>query len=291
MPMNPIQKRAERVRRIPLESVLRSVGAKPDPHDRQKWHTSEGALSLTGPKFMNWTRGIGGGGAIDLVLHLRHCGFMEALQWLERNFPVHAGPLLLESAIPKPLNLPRPHPEKLCQVQEYLLLQRALPARLIVPLVELGRVYADAQANAVFLLLGEKNNPVGAELRGTCLRRGSGRQSTAVSWRGMAPGSRKDQGFFSAGPEHANSVVLCESAIDALSCCALHPQHRCLSTAGARPNPGWLCSLIAQGRQIFCGFDADPTGEAMAHEMIAHHPSVRRMRPSKKDWNEVLRSI
>jgi len=281
MPMNPIQKRADRVRGIPLEWVLRLVGAKPDPHDCQKWHTSEGALSLTGPKFINWSRGIGGGGAIDLIIHLHHCGFMEALQWLERNFPAHAGPLLLKSAIPKPLNLPRPHPEKLCQVQDYLLLQRALPARLIVPLVESGRAYADAQANAVFLLLGEKNNPVGAELRGT----------TAVSWRGMAPGSRKDQGFFSAGPEHANSVVLCESAIDALSCCALHPQHRCLSTAGARPAPGWLRTLIDQGCQIFCGFDADPTGDTMAQAMIAHYPSVQRMRPSRKDWNEVLRSI
>lgn len=281
MPMTPIQKRAERVRSIPLESVLRLTGAQPDPHDRHKWHTAEGVLCVTGPKFMNWTRGVGGGGTIDLVLHLHHCGFMEALQWLERHFPAAAQPVLLESTIRKPLNLPRADPEKLRQVQDYLIFQRGLPARLIVPLLESGLVYADAQANAVFLLLGEKNNPVGAELRGT----------TAASWRGMAPGSRKDMGFFSIGPEQATAVVLCESAIDAISCCALHPEYRSISTVGARPDPRWLPSLIEQGRQLACAFDADLTGDVMAQAMIARYPAVKRMRPPKKDWNDVLRSI
>ena len=72
--------------------------------------------------------------------------------------------------------------------------------------------------------------PVGAELRGTTERR----------WRGMAPGSQKDRGFFAIPAEARATLVLCESAIDALSCFALHPDYRCLSTAGARPNPRWL---------------------------------------------------
>jgi len=106
----------------------------------------------------------------------------------------------------------------------------------------------------------------------------------------MTPGSRKDLGFFAVGPAQSSSVVLCESAIDALSCCALHPQHRCLSTAGARPDPRWLAPLLEQDLEIHCGFDADPTGDAMAHAMIQLHSSVQRLRPSKKDWNDVLRS-
>jgi hypothetical protein len=39
---------------------------------------------------------------------------------------------------------------------------------------------------------------------------------------------------------------------------------------------------------MFCGFDADDTGEAMAQAMIARHPAIRRLRPTRKDWNEVL---
>ena len=99
-------------------------------------------------------------------------------------------------------------------------------------------------------------------------------------WRGLAPGSQKDLGCFSIPATPLPSLILCESAIDAISCFALHPHHRCLSTAGARPNPRWLQPLLDQGCQVYCGFDADPTGDDMACAMIALHPTVKRLRPS-----------
>lgn len=278
--MTPIQKRAERVRAIALESVLRLAGARPDPHDRHKWHTSEGVLSITGPKFMNWTRGIGGGGAIDLVIHLKHRCFMEALQWLEGYFPAPASTLSQQPDLQPSLQLPVPSVQNLWRIKAYLAAARALPAALTEPLIASGQIYADSKANAVFLLLGKKCDPVGAELRGTTHR----------PWRGLAPGSNKDLGFFALGPSSPSSLVLCESAIDAISCCALHPEYRCLSTAGARPNPRWLSSLISQGIEIYCGYDSDPTGDAMAHAMAIHHPQVKRLRPLRKDWNQLLRS-
>ena len=84
-------------------------------------------------------------------------------------------------------------------------------------------------------------------------------------------------------------MVLCESAIDDLSCHALHPDYRCLSTSGARPHPAWLPALIARDLPIYCGFDADPTGDAMAQRMHLLHPSLLRLRPPGKDWNDLLR--
>lgn len=278
--MTPIQKRAERVRALALESVLRLAGAQPDPHDRHKWHTSEGVLSVTGAKFMNWTCGIGGGGAIDLVIHLNHRGFIEALEWLEHHFAGAQSSQSLEPSSGRLLQLPTPDTQNLWRIKGYLAMERGIPAALTDPLIDTGIIYADAKANALFLLLGEKGSPLGAELRGTTRR----------PWRGMAPGSQKDLGFFSVGPPSSTSIILCESAIDAISCFALHPESRCLSTAGARPNPRWLPMLIAQRIQIYCGFDADPTGDATAQAMIARFPPVKRLRPSKKDWNDVLRS-
>jgi len=121
---------------------------------------------------------------------------------------------------------------------------------------------------------------VGAELRGP----------TARPWRGMAPGSRKDPGYFAVPTVPCSAIILCESALDALSCSALPPRPHCLSTAGARPNPRWLSAFIDQGLRIYCGFDADPTGDAMALAMISLYPTVKRLRPSLKDWNDVLRS-
>lgn len=276
--MTPIQKRAERVRALALESVLRLAGAQPDPHDRHKWHTSEGVLSITGPKFMNWTRGLGGGGAIDLVMHLHHRGFMEALLWLEQHFPSPASTPSQQPDLQPSLQLPAPSVQNLRQIKAYLAADRGLPAFLTDPLIASGRIYADSKANVLFLLTGQNGIPVGAELRGT----------TSLRWRGLAPGSQKDCGFFEIGPS-STSLVLCESAIDAISCCALHPEYRCLSTAGARANPRWLSSLISQGLEIYCGYDADQVGDAMAKAMQARHPEVKRLRPSRQDWNDVLR--
>lgn len=283
------QEPTDRLRAVPLPSVLRLCGAEPDRYDRHKWHTAQGALSITGAKFMNWTQGVGGGGAIDLVMHLHGRGFKEALQWLGRHFPAS----LRAPDVPWPrkpaLRLPPPQPRHLERVQRYLSVQRALPVDLIDSLIGSDVLYADHRANAVFLLLGKANLPVGAELRGSGPR----------VWRGMAPGSRKDLGFFSAplpswlsaqaaGPA---GIILCESAIDALSCFALYPDHRCLSTAGARPDPPWLVDFMATGLPVFCGFDADATGEAMAQAMMARHPGIQRLRPSEHDWNDTLRSL
>jgi hypothetical protein len=271
--------RAQRLRAVPLRSVLQLSGAQPDRADPRKWHTGRGVLSVTGPQFMNWTCGQGGGGAIDLVMHLQQRGFGQALEWLESHFANASFPA--GSPSPRPtLALPPPCPQHLESVRCYLLQERHLPAALLEPLIGSGSLYADARANAVFVLRGKRHEPVGAELRGT----------TAVSWRGMAPGSRKDRGFFAIpAVPLLPAIVLCESAIDAISCHALHPHYRCLSTAGARPNPAWLAELVGPTRQLFCGFDTDQTGEAMAQSMMRLHPAIQRLRPALKDWNDVLR--
>jgi hypothetical protein len=269
---------ADQLRTVPLESVLRLSSAQPDPYDRHKWHTAQGVLSVTGAKFMNWTRAQGGGGAIDLVMHLHGLGFGQAVQWLSQSFPATLSPEPDPLSSNATLTIPPPDPAKLERVRQYLLSERALPQALIEPLIQSGTLYADHHANAVFLLLGREQQLVGAELRGTTTR----------PWRGLAPGSRKDLGFFAIPGDPQPAIILVESAIDAISCLTLHPQHRCISTAGARPAPGWLPNLLNQGYQVYCGFDADPTGEHMARAMMTRHPTVQRLRPPRHDWNDVL---
>jgi len=271
------RERAQKVRAVPLSEVLRLNDAQPDRYDPAKWHTCRGVLSVTGAKFLNWNCGQGGGGAIDLVMHLHHVGFSQALQWLETHFGAAMGPA--PSPPPRPtLSLPSSSLQDLERVRRYLIQERHLPGHLLEPLLASGNLYADDRANAVFLLRDKSGEPVGAELRGT----------TAIPWRGMAPGSRKDLGCFAIPATQMPIVVLCESAIDAISCHALYPDHLCVSTAGARPNPAWLADLVGQSRQLYCGFDTDDTGEAMAQSMMQLHPAIQRLRPGGKDWNEML---
>jgi hypothetical protein len=288
MNFQPLRKKADHLRTIPLTAVLRAWGAQPDPHDRHKWHTPQGVLSVTGAQFMNWSRGGGGGGAIDLVIHLNRSGFGQALDWLAAHFPSPPSQTDLCLAPPQ-FKLPPPDPTQLARVRHYLLQQRRLLPGLIDPLIQTGSLYADARANAVFVLRGQQDTPLGPELRGTTVR----------SWRGMAPGSKKDLGFFSIPSvsfpfpkAHAGqgALVLCASAIDAISCRILHPHLGCVSTAGARPNPRWLGPLLQQGHRLYCGFDTDTTGQAMAQAMMALYPAVQRMAPSDHDWNDTLPS-
>jgi hypothetical protein len=279
MSLRDLRARAERLRALPLEAVLLLWGARRDRADKAKWHTGRGVISVTGAKFMNWNRSVGGGGAIDLAMHLGGLRFKEALEWLSRHFPGH-DPSDPSQAPPRPLLLPPRDSTKLPALRRYLHDQRRLPAALVEPLIASGSVYADIRGNAVFLLLGKEEEPIGAEIRGT----------TYTSWRGMAPGSRKDLGYFSIPVPEPTTIILCESAIDAVSCLALHPRTLCISTAGARPNPLWLESLLQSGKPVCCGFDADPAGDEMARAMIETHPTVTRLRPPLKDWNEVLRA-
>lgn len=280
MTFQQLRDRAHHVRSIPLQDVLLLAGAKQDPHDKAKWHTSQGTISCTAAKFMNWNQGVGGGGAIDLAMHLNNLGFRAAVEWLSHHFPNLDCRQQCSPASTAVLILPPQHPGKLPAVMRYLVHERAIAAALIQSLIDSGSLYADYRGNAVFLLLGKENKPVGAELRGT----------SPARWRGMAPGSDKDLGYFSVPVSGATTAVLCESAIDAISSFILHPGCLCLSTSGARPNPRWLPGLIRQGYDVYCAFDTDSTGDKVANALMTLYPTVKRLRPTQHDWNDVLKA-
>jgi hypothetical protein len=285
------RERTDRLRAIPLTDILCASDAKPDPRDPAKWHTARGTLSVNGAKFFNWNEVTGGGGAIDLAMHLKGLSFKEAIDWLAHLPAASPASQAARFALPPPgvpiapccvvrrLILPVPATDALPAVIRYLSLQRRLPLARLQPLVASGDLYADHKHNAVFLLRNERKAPVGAELRGT----------GGETWRGLAPGSRKDNGYFAVGPPDPQAIVLCESAIDAISCYSLHPERLCLSTSGARANPAWMSALLARNLPTYCGFDDDPTGEHMAQALIARHPAVQRLRPPLHDWNDTLR--
>ena len=296
---NDLRLRADAVRSIPLERVLTQWGVQRDRRDRSQWRTERGPVSVTGARFFNWHLQQGGGGAIDLVMHLGKMDARAAIAWLERQLgsglatsgsftsarscssasscSSYSG--LRVSSTHRVLRLPAANRANLDRVRHYLTQQRCLATAILNPLIDAERVYADGRGNAVFLMMaGKPNRSIGAELRGT------GKQV----WRGLAPGTRKDAGYFWTGAAGSRAIVLCESAIDAISCYQLHPERICISTAGVRSNPRWLAALIAQGYDIYCGFDDDEPGNSTAYQMITRHPSIHRLRPPAHDWNDAL---
>ena len=287
MTRDDFRRRADLVREIPLEVVLRSWSAVRDPRDKSRWQTGRGPLSVTGTKFFDWHASHGGGGAIDLVMHLAGWDARQAIDWLWR----HCGSQVAGSNSPTApasisagqLRLPASSATYLERVRRYLRQQRCLSEEILASLIEDGKLYADSRGNAVFLMVaGKPNRPIGAELRGTGSR----------VWRGLAPGTRRDAGYFWIGNTSSERVVLCESAIDAISCFQLRAcgECICISTAGVRATAPWLYPLLNRGYQIYCGFDVDEAGEKASRRMIIRHSSVQRLRPPQHDWNDALRS-
>ena len=87
---NGLRQRADAVRSIPLADVLAKWGADRDRLDPSRWHTQRGPVSITdhatdGGKFFNWHSQQGGGGAIDLVMHLGDWEVVTAVRWLAQH--------------------------------------------------------------------------------------------------------------------------------------------------------------------------------------------------------------
>ena len=327
MSRDDFRRRADVVRAIPLEVVLTSWGAVRDRRDQSRWHTRRGPLSVTGTQFFNWHTHQGGGGAIDLVMHLGGWDARPAIEWLASHLggqvagtppktytkddvtPASRAAPPSNSASSsngrdaltnrsdedstrcsrhQQLRLPTSSSANLQRVRRYLVEQRALAATILDPLMNAGTVYADRRGNAVFLMVtGKPNRPIGAELRGTGNR----------LWRGLAPGTCKNAGYFWIGHTGSKRIILCESAIDAISCFQLRTQHDdaqraaeciCISTAGVRPDAPWLRPLLSRGYGIYCGFDADEPGESASRRLITRHSSIHRLRPPAHDWNDAL---
>ena len=286
----PWTARADAVRRAPLEPLARQLGYRRDPRNRARWKLPGSVLSIHGARFFDHCCGHGGGGAIDLVMHARSCGFREAVEFLEQHAVVRPPAATPPGPAPAArLRLPPPHDRLWPPVRDFLRCQRGLAPDLLDLCHHQGLLYADARRNAVFLCRDPRGQPVGAELLGT-RPAPDGR-----TFKGMAPGSRKARGgFWLPAPQlPPAALLLVESAVDALSAArllahSLPPDTLLASTAGvACALPPWLRTFLPA--RILCAFDADPPGDRAAAALQRQLPACQRLRPvGAKDWNELL---
>lgn len=284
------------IRALPLETVLTRFGAQRDPKDpRRNWRFGASRITVTGEKFHGHTRAQGGGGAIDLALHLLGYGlpqpppsaFREAATWLGASpvdMPTGEHPTPLSAPVPRPSASPEPYPAALPRVRWYLTQVRALPPALVDQVIAKHLVFADRHYNVVFRLRDETLQEVGYALRGTRDERYPYHRTAG------------HRGLFIVGSGADKVAAFVESAIDALSYKTLRPQTLVLSTTG---EPGELVRAMAQrlrqqGFAVIAAFDADRAGDRFAAKLVKDlDGAVTRHRPDErlgKDWNTALRS-
>ena len=286
---------ADKVRDFPLEKVAYELGLNPDPKDKHKWQSEHHSLNITGSKFYDWKELKGGGGAIDLVMHLNDCDFKQSVAWLNDRFGEGA---TLEAITYKTREIikekpvleftpPVPESSKWQEVKKYLTRSRKLPSGLVDSLHQQGLIYADDQQNAVFIRRSlDESKKTGATLRGT-----AGEDNT---FKGLAPGTKRSEGwfYFPQGGQSSDPIyraVLVESPIDAMSFAVLdrNDSRRTIyiSTDGAGHVPN---EFLQQLRDVVIAYDNDQSGNLMAQKVLSQLPNGVRKTPKAIDWNEEL---
>jgi hypothetical protein len=301
-------------RQLDLRDTIQTLGGVQDRYDTHKWQVNDEHISINGERFYNHDRQSGGGGSIDLVMHVTGYSFTQAVAYFNHE----AGPELAVAAAANhgarertaqaeeivergeraPFMQPQADEDRWPQVRAYLVEQRGIPHGMVDELHERGTIYADGRSNAVFLRTNEEGQAVGASLRGTA----SGSQ-----FQGLAYGSRRDEGHFSFSigtPERysAPQYHITESPIDALSRAALiqrageRGEYVFLSNDGHGELPKrQIEEGLARGALVHCGFDNDAGGAKLWQQVKEAYPraeAIVRERPpaGAKDWNDALRA-
>ncbi len=283
---------AARIRDIPLDRVLAAYGLEKVESGRWMGEGRDIRAEDAGWRDDGRTQARGRG-AIALTKHLRQCDYPEAVAWLKQTFGADqtiaamlvdarflAPTIVAKTASLAPFSPPIPMAENWPRVRQWLTTMKRLAGDLVDWLHGLGRVYADEKANAVFLMVDERGQPVGAEIEST----------EATPFATLAPCSSRNAGAFTIPDRHGGGgpLVLVENAIDAISYVHLHPdQHmEVRSTAGARSQIPWL----DRKREIIVAFAADQAGDRLAAKLLAALPRAfsRRSRPASKSWNDMI---
>ncbi|MBD2249664.1 DUF3991 domain-containing protein, partial [Nostoc sp. FACHB-888] len=299
-----LELKTQQLRDLALEDVAWELGL----HNSQgKWKGHGHIINIDGPKFYDFAPAEqkGGGGAIDLVMHVNQCNLRQAVVWLHERFgeagaeraaiakakTVAAEIIQLEPRTP--FQLPVEEKSKWSSVSNYLTQKRGIPSNFVELLHKRGLVYADDQQNAVFVMrnLGEEPQALGAFLRGT-----RGENNT---FKGYEKGTVRREGWFhfrlgGQPTDPVEKVVLLKSPIDAVSFAMLEyqqrgdvPPNRTLYMAVDNPK-----SLPVEQLQhipnLRVAFDSDDFGNAAARATKELLPQSKRLKCKADDWNQQL---
>ena len=286
---------AKSVRDLPLKDVVYELGLEPDPKDKHKWQNEHHTINITGSKFYDWKQMKGGGGAIDLVMHINECDYKQSVAWLSDRFGESA---TIEAANYKTREIIRTEPvqefippvteqSKWQYVKQYLTRTRKLPSGLVDKLHEQGLIYADQNQNAVFIRRSlDEDKITGATLRGTA--------GSDNKFKGLAKGSKRKEGWFylTKGEQSSDPirrVVLVESPIDAMSLAVLERTDSVktlyLSTDGAGQIPS---EYLKEVKDVVIALDSDRSGREMAERIKSQLPQAVSKTPKAIDWNQEL---
>lgn len=160
------------------------------------------------------------------------------------------------------------------RVFAYLTKTRGIPAAVVDSLIKKKLLYEDERHNCVF----NSADCNYSELVGTL---------SNIRFKGISPQSDSD-GYWMYGAELPNTIYICESAIDAISLSVIQTRIRdtsdiaWISIGGLKPAAVNRLIHIYDDDRCVLAIDNDEA----ANKFAAAFPTLRRIKPKAKDWNE-----
>lgn len=258
-------------------------------------------LVVTGDKWYDNEAGVGSIGPIDLVSHLQGCSFREAVLWIVKSSNPTSAVLPASNFSAKMKNeiqslsyeeareqyAPRDD-SRWKEARSYLIDQRCLNGPIVDELFKRGNIYATKKGGIAFLHRNLEGVEVGSSIR--AIQHDSAfRQSIGT----------KTEGWFSLGNlKDAKTIVVAESAIDALSFATLYPlepETAVTGISGAYSPLPLLRHAWKNRAKIVAAYDNDAVGLKAKDQLRIDWEKISRSNgefeekiSALKDWNEDL---
>ena len=279
--MQYTEEQITRANQTDLVSFLNAQGEQLVKSGREYRWKKHDSVTVSANRWYRHSQGRGGY-PVDFVMEFYNATFPEAVKMLTGEEGEGRN-----SACPAPspdFRLPEKE-ENNDRIIRYLTENRGIEKDLVEKWISSGDIYEEKKHhNVVFVGRDADGIPRYAHCRGT----------GETKYRGDVAESDKSYGFCHRGTD--NQLFVFEAAIDLLSFIQLFPKdwnkRSYLSLGGT--SSAALMAFLSERPQItsvFLCLDNDQAGNEACEKMVEEIPdgySVIRLKPSQKDWNEIL---
>ena len=281
MKMQYTEEQIAKANQTNLVSFLNAQGEQLVKSGREYRWKKHDSVTISGNRWYRHSQ-CKGGYPVDFVMEFYYATFPEAVKMLigeegegrQKSCPAPS----------KDFRLPEKN-ENNEMIVKYLTESRALEKNLVMEWIVRGDIYEEKKHhNVIFIGRDADGIPRYAHCRGT----------GEMKYRGDVAGSDKAFGFCHRGTD--NQLFVFEAAIDLLSFIQLFPKdwkkRSYLSLGGVSSMA--LMSFLSERPQItsvFLCLDNDQAGNEACEKLageISEGYTVIRLKPSRKDWNEIL---
>ena len=281
MKMQYTEEQIARANQTDLVSFLNEQGEQLVKSGREYRWKKHDSVTISGNRWYRHSQSKGGY-PVDFVMEFYYATFPEAVKMLigeegegrQKSCPAPS----------KDFRLPEKNEDNE-KIMKYLTKKREIEKTLVEDWIDRGDIYEEKEHhNVIFVGRDADGIPRYAHCRGT----------GEIKYRGDVTGSDKSYGFSYRGTD--NQLFVFEAAIDLLSFIQLFPKdwkkRSYLSLSGVSSVA--LMTFLSERPQItsvFLCLDNDQAGNEACEKLageISEGYSVIRLKPSRKDWNEIL---